>query len=604
MSFAKSALALVAGSCVTLAAASEPAPALGDLVVTAARTSEALTDTLAPVTVITRDDIERLQSLDVLDVLIGLPGINFATNGGPGKSSSLFLRGTESDHVLVLIDGIKVGSATSGSTPFEQIPIDQIDRIEIVRGPRSSLYGSEAIGGVIQLFTRRGGRTGLTPSFALGGGSRGDGRLEAGLRGGDGNTWFSVGLSGRTTDGIDVRPSLNEPDRDGYRNLAGSLRVGHAFDNGAEVSASFLHVDGKNEFDGASQNETESVNQVYGLHGHFSPLARWHVTLTGGQSRDEADNLLNGVFSSQFNTRRDYLSWQNDVQLFASHAVTVGVDYQKDRINSTTAYAEDARDNTGLFAVYQGSLGEHDVQLSLREDDNEQFGRNTTGGVSYGYRFAGGLRAIVSYGTAFKAPTFNELYFPNFGSPDLDPEEARNVEVALQGHTAGYQWALNAFRTQVDDLIAYDSDLGAPNNIDRALIRGLEAQLGTQLGDLRLQSYFTWLKPENDADGVNRGNTLPRRRERTARLDADYSLRAFSAGMTLYGASDGFDNIANTRPLPGYATLNLRFGWQALPQWLLQLEGRNVLDKDYETAATYKTYGASVMATVRFTPTT
>ena len=240
--------------------------------------------------------------------------------------------------------------------------------------------------------------------------------------------------------------------------------------------------------------------------------------------------------------------------------------------------------------------------MSLREDDNAQFSRNTTGGVAYGYRFGPGLRAVASYATAFKAPTFNELYFPNFGSPDLQPEDARNVEIGLQRQAAGHQWALNAFRTQIDELIAFDADLGAPSNIDRALVRGIEAQWGTQFGDLRLQSYLTWLKPENDGDGAHRGNTLPRRRERSARLDVDYERRAFSAGLTLYGASSGFDNIANTTPLPGYATLNLRFGWQALPQWLLQLEGRNVLDKDYETAATYETYGASVMATVRFTP--
>lgn len=602
--FVQYAAAAAASSAVFMTAAAEPAPApvMGDLIVTASRTSEALTDTLAPVSVVTRDDLDRLQSQDVLDALVGLPGVTFARNGGPGKSSSLFLRGTESDHVLVLIDGIKVGSATTGSTPFEQIPVDQIDRIEIVRGPRSSLYGSEAIGGVIQIFTRRGGRDGLTPSFALGGGSRGDGRIEAGLRGGDGHTWFSVGLSGRTTDGVDVRPSINEPDRDGYRTLAGSASVGHVFGSGAELSARYLRSEGDNEFDSTSQNQSDTVNQVFGLTGRYAPLPRWRVVLSGGQSLDASDNLRDGVFGSRFKTRRDHLSWQNDVALAAGHGLTLGVDYQNDRVEGTTAYAEDRRDNTGLFAIYQGSLAAHDLQLSLREDDNAQFGRNTTGGVAYGYRVGPGLRAVASYATAFKAPTFNELYFPNFGSPDLHPEDARNVALGLQGQAAGHQWALNAFRTQIDALIAFDADLGAPSNIDRALIRGIEAQLGTQFGDLRLQSYLTWLKPENDGNGAHRGNTLPRRRERSARLDVDYERRAFSAGLTLYGASSGFDNIANTTPLPGYATLNLRFGWQALPQWLLQLEGRNVLDKDYETAATYETYGASVMATVRFTP--
>lgn len=599
------ALACLAGTAVSapLAADRHPAaPAIENIVVTASRGAEALTDTLAPVTVITRDDIERLQSQDLPDLLIGLPGVNFASNGGPGKSGSLFLRGTESDHVMVLIDGIKVGSATSGSTPLEQIPADQIERIEIVRGPRSSLYGSEAIGGVIQIFTRRGSRKDQTPSFAMGGGSRGDGRMEAGLRGGSGNTWYSLSASGRTTEGVDVRPSLGEPDRDGYRNLTGSLRAGHTFENGAEVSASLLHAEGDNDYDGSSQNESETRNQVIGLSASLDPSARWHSRVSAGHSLDESDNFLDGVFVSQFDTQRDTLSWQNDVQMHPEHKLRVGLDYQNDRVDSTTAYAETERDNVGVFAVYQGSRGAHDLQLSLREDDNQQFGRNATGGASYGYRFANGLRAVATYGTAFKAPTFNELYFPNFGSPDLDPEEARHVEVSLAASTAGYAWALNAFQTRVDDLIAFDADLEAPANIDRARIEGLEAQLGTTWQDLKLQTYLTWLRPENDAGGANDGNTLPRRRQRSARLDADYAHRRFSAGLSLFGASRGYDNIANTTRLPGYATLNLRLGWQVLPQWLLQLEGRNVLDKHYETAATYATYGASVMATVRFTP--
>jgi vitamin B12 transporter len=592
---------LAIGSTTTLTAQSA-SPPVDEVVVTASRIAEPLDDALAPVSVITREDIERLQATDLLDIFTGLPGINFASNGGPGKSSSLFVRGTESDHVLVLVDGIKVGSATSGSTPFEQIPLEQIERVEIVRGPRSSLYGSEAIGGVIHIITRRGSGEGLTPAFAVGGGTRGDRRLEAGLRGGNGHSWFSAGLSGRTTDGVDAQPVLDEPDRDGYRNLAASLRAGHVFANGADISASALHVEGKNAFDGSFQNFSDTVTRTVGLTGRFTPRDAWRVSLSGGQSRDESDNFLDGTFVSRFRTRRDTLSLQNDITLSARHNVSLGADYQNDHIDSTTEYVETRRDNTGLFAVYRGDVGAHELQLSVREDDNAQFGRNTTGGAAYGIRFAGNLRATVSYGTAFKAPTFNELYFPGFGNADLVPEEARNVEVGLTGDGAITQWGVYLFRNEIDDLIAFDVDLGAPSNIDEALIQGIEAQLGTQFGALRLQGYLTWLTPENDGDGANRGNTLPRRRERTARLDVDYDLRAFSTGLTLYGASDGFDNIANTTPLPGYATVNLRFGWQAMPQWLLQLEGRNVLDKDYQTAATYDTYGASVMATVRYTP--
>jgi vitamin B12 transporter len=573
------------------------------IIVTASRSSELLDATLAPVTVITRADLERLQSQDLQDVLQGLPGLVMATNGGPGKSTALFVRGTESDHVLVLIDGIKVGSATAGSTPFEQVPVDQIDRIEIVRGPRSSLYGSEAIGGVIQIFTRRArAGQGFVPGFSAGGGTRGDGRFDGGVRGRAGNGWFGIGVSGRSTDGVNVRPIENEPDKDGYRNLAGSARIGWRFDSGAEIAASFLQSDGENDFDGSFQNASDTRTQVYGVTARVDPLRPWTVQLAAGRSRDESDNFLDGDFVGDFDTRRDHVSLVNELRIGESHQISLGGDYQNDHVGGTTDYAESTRDDTGVFALYRAEIGDHELSLSGRHDDNEQFGQHRTGGLAYGYRFAPWLRAAISHGTAFKAPTFNELYFPGFGNPDIDPEKSRSTEVSLTGALGRYQWMLNAYQTRIDDLIAFDAAISAPANIDQARIRGVELQLGGTWDALRVQTYMTWLQPENDAGGANDGNVLPRRPERSARLDADYAYRTLSFGMSVYGASDGYDNVGNTVPLPGYATLDLRAGWQALPEWLIQIEGHNVLDKDYETAATYKNHGAGFMATVRFTP--
>ena len=581
-----------------------------EIVVTASRGSESLSHALAPVTVIDREDIERLQSQDVQDLFVGLPGLVVTSNGGPGKSTSLFVRGTESDHVLVLVDGIKVGSATSGGTPFEQIPVDQIERIEIVRGPRSSLYGSEAIGGVIQIFTRRGPRSGAVPSFAAGRGTHGDSRLEAGLRGGKGPLWYSLGVSGRHTDGINVRtiPPGNQPDRDGYESRAGSARVGYTFSETAELAASFLRSEGDNRFDG-NPNSSNSTTQVLGSTLRFAPLSAWQVNLSAGQSRDESDNYNNGVFTTRFDTKRDYFSWLNEVTVARGQTVSLGADYQDDQIDSTTVYAERARDNTGVFGLYRGEFGSHEFQISARQDDNEAFGKHETGGAAYGYRFGNGLRATVSYGTAFKAPTFNELYFPGFGSPDVEPEESRNTEVSLAGSTGRYGWAVNVFRNEIDDLIG-SGQVPVPgggtalraSNLDKALITGVEGQLGARWGAFRAQTYVTWLEPENDSGGANDGNTLPRRRETTARLDLDYDWRRLSTGMTLFGASDGYDNAANTADLPGYATLAIRTALQVTPEWQFQVEGRNVLDKHYQTIATYELPGATFMATLRYTP--
>jgi vitamin B12 transporter len=572
------------------------------VVITASRTAEHVSTSLAAVTLITREDIERLQPRDLQDLLTGLPGISIASNGGPGKSSSIFLRGTESDHVLMLIDGVRFGSATSGSPSISDIPVDHIERIEIVRGPRSSLYGSDALGGVIQIFTRRGGPGAAVPSLLLGGGNHGSARAELGLRGSVGNGWYGIGLAGRSTDGIDVRPSLNEPDNDGYRNLSGSLRGGWRFDNGAELSASWLRAQGENEFDGASQNETESTIQVLGTHFSFSPLARWKLKLSAGQSRDHADNLLNGEFVSNFDTTREHYSLQNDLRLARGHMLIVGADFLRDEVDSTTPYPVRSRENTAGFAQYQARLGVHELQVSARHDDNEQFGSKVTGGLAWGYRFGTGLRLTTSWGTAFKAPTFNELYFPNFGNPDLEPEESRSAEIALRGLLADVRWGVSVFRTEIDELIAYDASIQAPSNIDEAVIRGVELDAGTQLGDWRISTWMTWLDPENRSAGANNGNVLPRRAQRTARIDVDRDVGLYSLGATLFAAGRRFDNIANSQRLGGYSTLALRAAYRLSPAWWLQAEAQNLLDKDYETARTYSLPGRTWFLSVRYAP--
>lgn len=572
------------------------------IVVTASRAEETIGDALAPITVVTREQIERLQTRDLQDLFVGLPGLNLATNGGPGKSASLFVRGTESDHVLVLIDGIKVGSATTGSAPFEQIPVDQVERIEIVRGPRSSLYGSEAIGGVIQIFTRRGEGDGAVPSFSAGRGTRGDSHLEAGLRGGLGDLWYALGVSGRHTDGINARPSVNEPDKDGYERRAGSARLGYRFGEAAEVWGSYWLANGENEFDGSFQNQSDTRTQVLGLHGRLRPLSRWKINLSAGQSRDESDNFLNGTFTGNFDTRRGQLSLINEVLIAPDHRVALGGDHQMDEVESSTAYAISERDNTGAFLQYRGMVNIHEFQASIRSDDNEQFGRHETGGVAYGIRVADVVRAGLSYGTAFKAPTFNELYFPGFGNDRLEPEASESYELSLASLHSPVWWQLNAFQTQIEDLIAFDASISAPVNVATAKIQGVEAQFGTRWKGVRVATYLTWLRPEDDSGGASDGNTLPRRRERSGRIDLDYDWKALSMGLTLTAAARGYDDLSNSRDLPGYGLLNLRAAVQVMPDWQLQLVGTNVLDKTYETAATYPNYGGSFMATVRYTP--
>lgn len=604
-------LAVCSGSWGAEAQPAKEVVALAPVVVTASRTAETADETLASVTVITREDIERTQALSVEEVLRGLAGISIANNGGLGKNTSLFLRGTESDHVLVLIDGIKVGSATLGQAAFQDFPLEQIERIEVVRGPRSSLYGSEAIGGVIQIFTRRGGGP-IRPYFSAGAGTHSTSSLVAGLQGGGERSWFHLGLSNLDTQGFNActgKPFPGgagcftiEPDADGYRNRAGSLRLGHRFDNGAEVDFHALRAKGQNEFDGTFVNESESVQQVIGGRLKFSPLSRWQVSLSAGQSRDESDNLLNGAFRSRFDTRRDLFSLQNDFALGANQLATIGFDHQNDRVDSTTAFPVTSRRNEGFFAQYLARLGALDLQASLRHDDNEQFGGETTGSAAWGYELIKGLRFTASYGTAFKAPTFNELFFPGFGNPNLQPEESRSVEVGLEGIGRAWRWSLHAYQTQVDNLIAFDAATFLPQNIDEARLRGIEGIANGTVAGWRIAAHATLLDPENRSSGPNRGKVLPRRAEQSFRLEVDRDIGRATLGATVVAEGRRFDDLANTRRLGSYATVDLRAEYRPHKDWAVQLKVGNVLDKDYETAAFFPQDGTNVFVTLRYRP--
>ncbi len=584
---------------------------LDTVIVTATRTARTTDETLASVTVITREDIERRQAQSVPDLLRGEAGLSVVNTGGRGKVSTVLLRGTNADQVLVLIDGVRVGSATAGITAFQDLPIELIERIEIVRGPRSSLYGSEAIGGVIQIFTRRGGGE-LRPHISLGGGRYNTIEGSAGVSGGGDNSWFDASISGVDTSGFDACRAeaatafsgcfTDEPDRDGYRNLSGSLRAGQRLDDGTEFDLRWLRTRADSDFDGDFVNETEIMQQLLGGSLRFSPTEVWDVLLSAGRYWDDSDNLKDGVFNNRFDTRRDSLSLQNDLAIGDDHLLTLGLDYQKDQVDSTTEFAVTSRDNTGVFGQYLGYLGDHDVQLALRHDDNQQFGGQTTGGVAWGYALSDGLRLTATYGTAFKAPSFNDLYFPGFGNPDLLPEESRSIELGLSGTTDWGNWSLNAYHTRVDDLIAFDAPTNAPGNINQAVIRGVEAITGLRLAGWDLGANLTLLDPENRSDGPNNGNVLPRRAEQSLRLDLDRDYGRYRVGASLIAEGRRYDDLANRQRLGGYATVDLRGEYRIDRDWRVQARIENLLDKDYETAAFFNQPGRGVYLTLRYQP--
>jgi len=605
-------------------AAVEDVTQVDPVVVTATRTAETADETLAPVTVVTRDDIVRRQSRSTIDVLRGLPGVAMANSGGPGRQTDLYLRGTNSNQVLFLIDGFKIGSATTGQAAFQDIPIEEIERVEMVRGPRSSLYGSEAAGGVVQIFTRRGGGP-LRPFARVSAGRYGTAGISGGLSGGGDRGRFNVSGSFERSDGFNacdgygfpyfVGCGTDEPDDDGYQNKGVSASAGYTLNDRASLDLTFLRSESEVQFDGAFTNESRNVQQVLGGRAVLRPLESWDVKLSIGRSWDEQRNFKDGTAYSRFDTRRDSLSLQNDISIGTDQLATLGVDYQNDVVTSDTDYTVDSRDNIGVFGQYQGWFGPASVKASLRHDDNQQFGGYTTGDVALGWAFGPALQVVASYGTAFTAPTFNDLYFPADpffagGNPNLDPEKTRSAELGLAGAVAGlgadpdqpWEWSLNLYETKVNDLIALLPPLYYAENIDRARIRGLEGVLYGRVMGVDVAANLTLLDPRNESSGADDGNLLPRRPEQTFRLDLDRAFGRFSAGGTLFVAGRRFEDTANTVELDGYTLLDLRASYAFSDA--LQIQGRleNVFDQHYETVARYNQPGRAFYLTLRYTP--
>jgi len=569
---------------------------LPNMVVTATRSELATNQLAAAATVYTRKDIERLQVQTLPDLLKGTSGIDITQQGGYGKIASVFMRGTNPDQILVLIDGIKAGSVTAGTTPFEFIPIDQIERVEIIRGPQSSLYGSEAMGGVIQIFTRK-GNTQDKPSVAVdaGGGSYNTYRAAGTVSGKWKNTWYTLGSSGFGSHGFNARQpipgpyGLDQPDNDGYDNAAVNARLGHHFDNNAEVEAFFMRAQGHTDYDGNFQDKTDFVDQVVGTSASMDIMDNWRSTLRLGQSRDDNDQFApDGAFSSTFDSTRWNASWLNQFTLSDEHQLIAGADYRLDEVDSTENYTESSRYDVGVFTELHSQLwDDHFVNASVRYDHNQAFGDAVTGNFGWRYNWDYGIGMLASFGNAFKAPSFNDLYFPNFGNPDLKAEESTSFEVGLVGNHDWVQWEIRAYHTDIDNLITPTMDPVtfefSAENIGKAQIDGIETEIGAQWLGWNGKLSMNLLSPVNRETN----NRLPRRAEQTLAFDLSRTFGSFDVGANVLAQGDRYDNTQNTIKVAGYVTVDIRAAYHLNKNWMLSAKLNNLLDKNYQTVDTY-----------------
>jgi len=563
-------------------------------IVTASRFAQSADQTLTAVTVITSDDIKTSQVQTLPELLNErVPGLDFTSAGGKGHQTSLFMRGTNSDHVLVMIDGSIMGSATTGTAAIDLLPLYQIERIEIIRGPRSSLYGSEAIGGVIHIFTKSDAEQ-KNVSASLGSNNTHD--VTAGFGFGNNTSTLNVSVSHFATDGFDITND-SEADDDGHTTNAINVTAKHNLTDTSKLSLHALYAKGDTDFDNDTfDNDSDSVQQVYSLGYDTSLTAAWSTGFSFGQSKDHLvtgrnvrdffDPTMVNFFTTTFTTKRDQAHWQNEMFLSATGQLAFGIDYLNDKVESTTTYAETERNNEGLYALIQDKFDRHQLQLSARTDDNEAFGRHNTGNIAWSYDINSEMVVSASHGTAFKAPSFNELYFVDLffnGNPNLEPEESRSSELALTGQQNWGQWDMRAYYTLIENLIVTDASFSSVENADEAEIKGLELELQTSRDGLNGSLSITAIDPTDKSTGL----VLQNRAKRTLKLNLSHDVSGYQLGASVLAQSSRFADSANTIELAGYGILNLTLRKKLNKDWMFETRVENLLDKEYSTTVDF-----------------
>ncbi len=596
---------LLATAAVFAQAISKPVQ-LEETVVTANRSEQLLTEALPHTTVIGRDVIERSQAVDLPTLLSSEAGFQFTQNGGRGTAASLFLRGSASLQVLVLIDGVPLTKQDStGSVSLEHIMLDQVDHVEIVRGNVSAIYGSGAVGGVIQIFMRKG--QGTPKVFAqIEAGSYGSSRVSAGVSGQVGETSFFVGVGRHKTSGFSAMntsqyPNEN-PDADGYSNsnynlgLSQTVAPGHMLGLRAEGS------DGEFDADGGGFGTPTDIYKgatklgTWSIYSHNQMTRDWRSQLTFSQGREQSiyDARLSAYpYDSEAVSRSRTLNWTNHVTLGA-WLLTAGAESQRqaiDTIDSSATQLNRARNVSSVFAGLSGALGDHSLQFNLRRDNAEGLPGETTGYAGYGFQFLPAWKLIASVSSAFNLPPLGYLYDPFSGNPALKPETARSTELGLQWAQDKQVARATLFKTRTDNLMLYDFATWAFNNVSDASNKGLELSYGGKFAGADLRASLTLQDPVDESTGTR----LIRRARSMASFGASAPLGQWTFGGDLRYTGERPD-IVSVPALPSYSLLNLTTRYALTRELALTARIDNLFDRQYQTAYGYNQSGRAVYA--------
>lgn len=610
-------LSIALASALPALAVAQTPPSLGETVVTATRVEQPISDLVADVSVIDRATIERSGASGVADLLARLPGVEISRNGGVGNTTSLFIRGAETRFTAVYLDGVRIDSQSTGGAPWESIPLAQIERIEVLRGPAAAVYGSDAIGGVVQLFTKKGeGKP--TPFVSWGVGSRRTQNTQLGVSGSAGPFDYSIGASYEQSAGFDVRtPNVkHNPDRDYYKTSAGNVRLGWQIGEKHRLDLTALESEMDSGYDGFTYNPRRPVDDRNKYHlrtagltwtAQWTPEYKTKLSVTDSNQRYETSVKPSPPDYITQTRLRGYL-FQNEYRL-GSHLFTAALERREDKLfnpaldeYSTTIFRKRSQD--ALALGYGFVQGPHSLQVNLRHDEDSEFGGKNTGSVAYGYEFVKNWRVTASAGTAFRAPTLYQR-FSEYGDANLRPETSRNAEVGLRYGDGTTSASLVAYRNRVRNLITFDysstaceSLFGCYANVNRAKYEGVTLAASHRFGDLTLRGSLDYQNPRD----VETNHMLPLRAQVHGTVGADWRVGTWTLGAELQASGRRWADAANTQRLGGYGIVNLSASGEVARDLTLVARVDNVADKNYQLVKDYATAGRTVYVGLKWQP--
>ena len=570
------------------------------------------------VIVITSERIRASSADSIEDLLRREGGMQLSRNGGPGQSAAMLMRGTAASGTLVLVDGVRVGSATLGQFDFSMLNLADVERIEVLRGPASSLYGADALGGVILIVTRQGSGAWRVGAHALAGELHSS-AVDASLSGAQGGVDFAASVARESSDGVSaLRPNdafgAFNPDRDGYVRTSVTARGGYTPAPGQRVGVSVLASRINSQFDsveflapdftpdasGDFRNHGETRLAALDYRGALTPA--W---TTSARISTQTDDLSSGAHDvSRFVTRRQQATWQNAWTPWAGQQIVGAIEHLEESVNGTSFASTLSRRTNAALVGFDGGWREWHVQADARHDDNSVFGGVTTGKLGVGYDLRPGLTLRALGGTAFRAPTFNDLYFPGFGVPTVMPERSRSFEIGLRWQSADASVGATVYRNRVSELIVFEPDrsfcppdpaydFGCARNVARAHIVGVTLDGTWKRGAFDLHAAIDFL----DAHDADTGARLPRRAAHQESFDAHWSRGDWKTGIAVLNVGARPDAGVQ---LGSYALVDLQAFWRFAPRWQAEAKLTNAFDRRYEPLRDYNAPGRQAWIGVRY----